>query len=99
MKTSKKLSFLILFLWMLFFQLIATEDMCPNGMRKTFLDETTALDEGSARNYVPAINFYEGNGALWYRRKVLIEPRFEVHLKASIEGDDYIESNKEIALE
>ena len=98
MKT-KKFSFLALFLWILIFQFISTEDMCPNGMRKTYLDETTALDEGAARNYVPAINFYEGNGALWYRRKVLIEPRFEVHLKASIEGADYLESNREVALE
>ena len=98
MKT-KKFSFLALFLWILIFQMISTEDMCPNGMRKTYLDETTALEEGAARNYIPAINFYEGNGALWYRRKVLIEPRFEVHLKASIEGADYLESNREVALE
>ena len=98
MKT-KKLSFLALFLWILIFQMISTEDMCPNGMRKTYLDDSTALDEGAARNYVPAINFYEGNGALWYRRKVLIEPRFEVHLKASIEGSDFLESNREVALE
>ena len=72
MKTNIKFSFLVLFLWMLFFQSIHADDNCPDGMRKTYLDETTALDEGAARNYVPAINFYQGNGALWYRRKVLI---------------------------
>ena len=99
MKTNLKFSFLVLFLWMLFFQSIHADDNCPDGMRKTYLDETTALDEGAARNYVPAINFYQGNGALWYRRKVLIEPRFEVHLKASIGGIDYIESNREYTLE
>ena len=99
MKTNIKFSFLVLFLWMLFFQSIHADDNCPDGMRKTYLDETTALDEGAARNYVPAINFYQGNGALWYRRKVLIEPRFEVHLKASIGGIDYLESNREYTLE
>ena len=75
--------------------MIYTEDTCPNGMRRTYLDETTASEEGAARNYVPALNFYEGNGALWYRRKVLIEPRFEVHLKASIEPVDIIENSNE----
>ena len=80
---------------MLLIQMIYTEDTCPNGMRRTYLDETTASEEGAARNYVPALNFYEGNGALWYRRKVLIEPRFEVHLKASIEPVDIIENSNE----
>ena len=79
--------------------IIHTQDSCPTGMRKTYLDETTATDEGSARNYVPSLNFYEGNGALWYRRKVLIEPRFEVHLKVGIKRIDIIESNKEQSLE
>ena len=95
MKTKNKVGFLVLFLWMLIIQSIKADDTCPNGMRKTYLDETTASEEGSARNYVPAINFYQGAGALWYRRKVLIEPRFEVHLKASIEPIDLIESSSE----
>ena len=99
MKTPKKSSFLIFLLCILFIQTFCAEDTCPEGMRRTYLDETTASDEGSARNYVPAINFYEGDGALWYRRKVLIEPRFEVHLKASIGKADIIESNKEQGLE
>ena len=51
------------------------------------------------RNYNPAINFHDGNGALWYRRKILIEPRFEVHLKASIEGIENPDPNKEYILE
>ena len=99
MKTRLKISLVALFLWMLIIQSIQTQDSCPNGMRKTYLDETTATDEGSARNYVPALNFYEGNGALWYRRKVLIEPRFEVHLKAGIKAIDIIETSKEQNLE
>ena len=99
MKTKTKLSFLVLFLWMIVIQAIYTDDTCPNGMRKTYLDETTASEEGAARNYVPAINFYEGAGALWYRRKVLIEPRFEVHLKAGIEAIDIIENSAEQSLE
>ena len=99
MKAKQRFSFLFLFLWILIIQSIHTEDSCPNGMRKTYLDETTASEEGSARNYVPAINFYEGNGALWYRRKVLIEPRFEVHLKVSIDPVDVVESSKEYTLE
>jgi len=80
-------------------QAINCDDTCPYGMRKTYLDETTASDEGSARNYVPALNFYEGNGALWYRKKVLIEPRFEVHFKANLKAVDVIENSKEQYLE
>ena len=99
MKTKKKLSFLVIFLWMFAIQAINSDDTCPYGMRKTYLDETTASEEGSARNYVPAINFYEGNGALWYRRKVLIEPRFEVHLKASMKAVNVLENSKEQILE
>ena len=99
MKTKKIISFIALFLLIFIIQTIHTQDSCPNGMRKTYLDETTATDEGSARNYVPALNFYEGNGALWYRRKVLIEPRFEVHLKAGIKAIDIIENSKEQNLE
>ena len=99
MKTKVEISLLTLILWMFIIQIIHTQDSCPTGMRKTYLDETTATDEGSARNYVPALNFYEGNGALWYRRKVLIEPRFEVHLKAGIKAVDIIENSKEQNLE
>jgi len=56
---------------------------------------TTVYHEGSARNYVPAINSYEGNGALWFRRRVLIEPRFEVHLKAALQKAEVIESEND----
>lgn len=96
---AKSFSFLVLVLWMLVIQTIYADDTCQSGMRKMYLDETTAYDEGSARNYVPAINFYEGSGALWYRRRVLIEPRFEVHLKAALQKAEVIESAKEQTLE
>ena len=94
-----KLNFFVIFLLMFEIQMIKSQDTCPYGMIKTYLDETTASEEGSARNYVPAINFYEGNGALWYKRKVLIEPRFEVHLKVNIKAVDVIENIKEQILE
>ena len=96
---AKNISFLVLVLWMLVIQTIYADDTCQSGMRKMYLDETTAYDEGSARNYVPAINFYEGSGALWYRRRVLIEPRFEVHLKAALQKAEVIESSSEQTLE
>ena len=80
-------------------QNIYTDDTCQSGMRKMSLDETIAYDEGSARNYFLAINFYEGSGALWYRRRVLIEQRFEVHLKAVLQKAEVIESSKEQTLE
>ena len=99
MKAKQKISFLVLFLWMFIIHSIYADDTCQSGMRKMYLDETTAYEEGSARNYVPALNFYQGNGALWYRRRVLIEPRFEVHLKASLQHVEVIESSKEQTLE
>ena len=95
----KNINFLALFLWMFFIQEIYIDETCSSGMRKMYLNETTAYHEGSARNYVPAINSYEGNGALWFRRRVLIEPRFEVHLKAAIQKVEVIESEKDQILE
>ena len=96
---AKSFSFLVLLLWMFIIQSIYADDTCQSGMRKMYLDETTAYEEGTARNYVPAINFYEGSGALWFRRRVLIEPRFEVHLKAAIQKAEVIESSTEQTLE
>ena len=96
---AKNISFLVLFLWMFVIQTIYADDTCQSGMRKMYLDESTASGEGSARNYVPAINFYEGSGALWFRRRVLVEPRFEVHLKAALQKAEIIESSKEQTLE
>jgi len=96
---AKNISFLVLFLWMFIIQSIYADDTCQSGMRKMYLDETTAYEEGTARNYVPAIDFYEGSGALWFRRRVLIEPRFEVHLKAALQKAEVIESSKEQTLE
>ena len=74
-------------------------DTCPTGMRKLYLDEESALPYGVARNEIPAVTFYEGNGALWYNRRVLVEPRFEVHLKAGIDPVDVIEDTDEQILE
>ena len=74
-------------------------DTCPTGMRKLYLDEESALPYGVARNEIPAITFYEGNGALWYNRRVLVEPRFEVHLKASIDPVDVLEDTDEQIIE
>ena len=51
MKAKQRFSFLFLFLWILIIQSIHTEDSCPNGMRKTYLDETTANEEGAATVY------------------------------------------------
>ena len=83
---DKHISFLVLFVWMIFIQKIYGNETCGEGMRKMYLNETTSYNEGTATNVVPAIITFVGDGALWYKRRVLIEPRFEVYLKAAIKS-------------
>ena len=96
-QNSNRLLTLLMLLALFTFTISA--DTCPTGMRKLYLDEESALPYGAARNEVPAVTFYEGNGALWYNRRILIEPRFEVHLKAAIGPVDVIEDADEQILE
>ena len=41
---------------------------------------------GSARKWLPSVCFFQFPGSLFFSRKVLIEPRFEVHLKAAVDA-------------
>ena len=98
---KKNLSSLLIYLLLLLalFSYITAADTCPSGMRKYFLDDQSSLAFGAARIEIPAVTFCEGNGALWYDRKVLIEPRFEIHLKVSLNKVNIIESTDEQILE
>ena len=59
-------------------------ETCPVGMRKIYLDETNMNPIYGARLIPLSIAYYEAlGGALWYKSKILIEPRFEVHLKVT----------------
>ena len=99
MKTNLSNLLIHLLLLLFLFSYITAADTCPTGMRKLFLDNQSALAYGAARNEIPAVTFYEGNGALWYNRKVLIEPRFEIHLKVGLNKVNVIESTDELILE
>ena len=94
MKTSNCF-YLLLILLSLFTINLAQTDSCPAGMRKTYVDDYNMDQYGSARRYMAAVSFFQFPGSLFFSRKVLIEPRFEVHLKASTEFIDVIESENE----
>ena len=72
-----------------------TSDMCPTGMRKTYVDNISMRQHGSARTFMAAVCFFQFPGSLFFLRQVLIEPRFEVHLKASTDFIPVIEKAKE----
>jgi hypothetical protein len=64
-------------------------------MRKTYVDDTNMISYGSARRWLAAVCFFQFPGSLFFERKVLIEPRFEVHLKAAVDAIDVVESSGE----
>ena len=71
------------------------DDSCPNGMRKTYVDDISMNQYGSGRAFMAAACFFQYPGSLFFKRKVLIEPRFEVHLKAFTDYIEIIEKEKE----
>ncbi len=84
---------LILFSFLIF--TYEAGDTCPNGMRKTFINDQNMIQHGSARAYYGAVAFFQFPGSLFFNRQVLIEPRFEVHLKANTQAIDIVESQRE----
>ena len=94
MKT--KINFFVEFILLILLStFILAEDSCPNGMRKTYVDDQSMVAYGSAREWYAAVCFFQWPGSLFFKRKVLIEPRFEVHLKAALEKIETIESSVE----
>ena len=86
-----------LFIFLIIFSLLITstksaQDSCPSGMRKTYVDDKNMVSYGSARKWLAAVSFFQYPGSLFFQRKVLIEPRFEVHLKAAVDAIRVIEN-------
>ena len=94
MKTSNCFYLLLILLSFLIFTFEA-EDSCPNGMRKTYVDDESMVQYGSARTYCAAVAFFQFPGSLFFKRRVLISPRFEVHLKANTQAIDIVEKARE----
>ena len=94
MKTINCFYLLLILLSFLIFTYEAG-DTCPNGMRKTFINDQNMIQHGSARAYYGAVAFFQFPGSLFFNRQVLIEPRFEVHLKANTQAIDIVESQRE----
>ena len=81
---SKLLLFSILISLLLSLSTVHSET-CSSGMRKTYLDNTNTNIIGAARRIPLSIAYYEARGgAVWFNRRILVEPRFEVHLKVSV---------------
>ena len=74
---------------------LSADDTCPTTMRKTYADNTNLVQYGSARKDIGAIAFFEWPGSLFFNRKILIEPRFEVHLKVAADPVKVIEKQRE----
>ena len=94
MKSRNLLRFLFL-LTLLFSSTISNDDACPSGMRKTYVDDLNMDEYGSARRWLGAVCFFQFPGSLFFSRQVLIEPRFEVHLKSAVDAIDIVESSGE----
>ena len=94
MKTRFCFYYLFILLTTFFFS-YGAEDSCPTGMRKLYVDDVTMQQYGAARSYLAAVAFFQFPGSLFFKRKVLIEPRFEVHLKATIDPVDIVEKTRE----
>ena len=89
-----------LFIFLIIFSLLITstisaQDSCPSGMRKTYVDDKNMVSYGSARKWLAAVSFFQYPGSLFFQRKVLIEPRFEVHLKAAVDAIKVVENSGE----
>ena len=94
MKARNLFIFLIIFS-LLYTSVFSVEDSCPSGMRKMYVDDTNMVSYGSARKWLGAVCFFNFPGSLFFQRKVLIEPRFEVHLKAAVDAIEQIENASE----
>ena len=94
MKTTNLFSFLLLF-FLLFSSTISADDSCPSGMRKTYVDDLNMKEYGSARSWLGAVCYFQFPGSLFFSRQVLIEPRFEVHLKSTVDAVEAVESSDE----
>ena len=94
MKTSNCFYLLLIFLSIFAINYSQT-DSCPSGMRKTYVDDYNMDQFGAARKVYAALSYFQFPGSLFFSRKVLIEPRFEVHLKAIADPIDIIEKQRE----
>ena len=47
------------------------DDSCPNGMRKTYVDDISMNQYGSGRAFMAAACFFQYPGSLFFKRKVL----------------------------
>ena len=92
---TRNLFLTLIFLSLFLTSFIQADDSCPSGMRKTYVDDTNMLSYGSARKWLAAVCFFQFPGSLFYNRKMLIEPRFEIHLKASVDAIDIVENSGE----
>ena len=87
--------FCLLTIFFVLFVVIFAADRCPAGMRKTYIDDTNTIAHGSGYSPYGAICFYDDPGSLFLNRRILIEPRFEVHLKTTINPVKVIENARE----
>ena len=83
------------FIFLLVSSAVTEDDYCPSGMRKTYVDDLNMDSYGSARRWLAATCFFHYPGSLFYKRKVLIEPRFEVHYKTTIDAVQMVEVSGE----
>ena len=77
---------MLVFFYAFLIAFIHADEGCPAGMRKTYADDSTMDQYGTARKSIGAVCFGDQPGSLFFNRKVLIEPRFEIHLKTVYEA-------------
>ena len=80
---TKNLYLVTIFFYLFLTTFIHADEGCPYGMRKTYVDNLNMDQYGSGRRATGSVSYWSLPGALYFSRKVLIEPRFEIHLKAT----------------
>ena len=79
---TKNLYLVLVFFYLFLSSFIQADEGCPAGMRKTYVDGENMDQQGTGRRATGSLAYWSEPGALHFNRKVLIEPRFEIHLKA-----------------
>ena len=82
---SKTSSLLFLLTLSLLLSISFSADTCSAGMTQIYINSTSFTGFGSAQAGTGEFLLGNGNGAVWFNRRILVMPRFEMHLKASLD--------------
>ena len=92
---TRNLYLVLVFFYLFLSSFIQADEGCPAGMRKTYVDDGNMDQHGTGRRATGSLCYWGEPGSLYFSRKVLIEPRFEIHLKAVYDAIIPVENSGE----